>query len=125
MKDEAQLAPAVPAVSANPAAVEFPRDQYGFTSDLRAIGLSAAGRVLLSQDKLDVYLETLEILAKHGVARFEKNTAAAKAEAAERVRAEQDRAAAEVAAREQSILRLRAELDALTEQTVQAAEGAA
>lgn len=116
MKDEAQLAPAAPAVSANPAAVEFPRDQYGFTSDLRAIGLSAAGRVLLSQDKLDVYLETLEILAKHAVARFNKNTASAKAEAEDRVKADKDRAEAEAVARERSVLRLRAELDALTAQ---------
>ena len=116
MKDEAQLAPAAPAVSANPAAVEFPRDQYGFTSDLRAIGLSAAGRVLLSQDKLDVYLETLEILAKHAVARFNKNTASAKAEAEDRIKADKDRAEAEVIARERSVLRLRAELDALTAQ---------
>lgn len=61
---------AAPAVSANPTKVEFPRDQWGMTTDLRKYGLLAAGRVRGDQAKLDLFLATLRLLAQHAMARL-------------------------------------------------------
>ncbi|QXP44103.1 hypothetical protein [Stappia phage SI01] len=57
-------------VSANPARVEFPRDQWGFTSALRKYGLLVASAVRGDEKKLELFLITLGILAQHAQARF-------------------------------------------------------
>ena len=73
----------VPAgVSANAAHVEFPRDVWGFTTELRKAGLQAAGRVRGDQSKQELLLQTLSIIAQHALARFPEDQAgnAARAE---------------------------------------------
>lgn len=101
-----------PTVSANPTKVEFPRDQFQSTQEVRGAGLRAAGRVGMSKEKLDVLLATYKVLAAHAVARFEQagemhaeTLAAAKARAAKDAELERKR---KVAAVEQ----LKAQLDA-------------
>ncbi|WP_156164421.1 hypothetical protein [Bradyrhizobium sp. LTSP885] len=76
-------APAAPAVSANPALVEFPRDTWGFTSELRKIGLLAASDVRGNKEKQDLYLATLRVLAQHSLARFNRDAADLLAQIAE------------------------------------------
>lgn len=87
-----------PTVSANPTKVEFPRDQFQSTQEVRGAGLRAAGRVGMSKEKLDVLLATYKVLAAHAVARFEQagemhaeTIAAAKARAAKDAQLEEDR----------------------------------
>ena len=58
-------------VSPNPAQVEFPRDEWGFTSALRKTGLQVAGAIRGDQKKLDLFIQTLGILAQHAQARIE------------------------------------------------------
>lgn len=59
------------AVPANPALVEFPRDQWGFTSELRKAGLRAASAVRGDDEKHKLFLDTIRILAQHALARLE------------------------------------------------------
>lgn len=59
------------AVSANPAQVEFPRDTWGFTTQLRKYGLLVAGAIRGDEEKLTLYIQTLAILAQHAQARIE------------------------------------------------------
>ncbi|QWY83443.1 hypothetical protein [Rhizobium phage RHph_X3_9] len=61
---------ATPTVSSNPAQVEFPRDEWGFTSNLRKYGLLVAGAIRGDDAKLALYIQTLGILAQHAQARL-------------------------------------------------------
>lgn len=58
-------------VSANPAQVEFPRDEWGFTTALRKTGLSVAGAIRGDRKKLELFIQTLGILAQHAQARID------------------------------------------------------
>lgn len=58
-------------VSSNPALVEFPRDVWGFTTSLRKYGLLVAGAIRGDEEKLNLYIQTLGILAQHAQARIE------------------------------------------------------
>lgn len=62
-------------VSSNPALVEFPRDQWGFTTELRKYGLRVAGAIRGDEAKFQLFLETLTVLAKHAQARLEGDKA--------------------------------------------------
>lgn len=57
------------AIPANPAKVEFPRDIWGATTELRRAGLKCAGKINHDPNKLAVYLQTLATLAGHAQAR--------------------------------------------------------
>ncbi|MGX9389616.1 hypothetical protein ACWX0O_01700 [Nitrobacteraceae bacterium UC4449_H16] len=56
-------------VSANPALVEFPRDLWGMTAELRKAGLRAAGSVRGNPEKQALFVATLRVLAQHSAAR--------------------------------------------------------
>lgn len=58
-------------VSHNPAMVEFPSDEYGFTSTLREAGLRTASNINGSPEKHRLYMDTLRVLAGHAQARLE------------------------------------------------------
>lgn len=62
-------------VSSNPAQVEFPRDTWGFTTNIRKYGLLAAGAVRGDDEKLELFITTLGILAQHAKARLESDKA--------------------------------------------------
>lgn len=62
-------------VSANPAQVEWPQDEYRVTAALRAAGLAAAGRVSTDAAKLKVLCATLDTIKAHAIARCRKNKA--------------------------------------------------
>lgn len=66
----------IPKVPANPAKVEFPRDIWGATTELRKAGLKCAGKITHDEQKLTTYLQTLGILAQHAQARYAQNKAA-------------------------------------------------
>lgn len=57
-------------VSSNPSRVEFPQDLWGFTSKLRKAGLSTAGSIRGNEEKLKLFMQTLQIIAEHAKARF-------------------------------------------------------
>lgn len=59
------------AVPANPALVEFPRDPWGFTSELRKVGLRAASSIRGNDEKHKLFLDTIRVLAQHALARLE------------------------------------------------------
>lgn len=63
-------------ISANPAKVSFPRDQWGFTTALRKYGLLVAGAIRGDEQKLKLYIQTLGILAQHAQARIASDRAA-------------------------------------------------
>ncbi|QXV74309.1 hypothetical protein [Rhizobium phage RHEph15] len=63
-------------VSSNPAQVEFPRDTWGFTTALRKYGLLVAGAIRGDEKKLELFIQTLGILAQHAQARIESDKAA-------------------------------------------------
>ncbi|QOE32169.1 hypothetical protein CPT_Paso_052 [Rhizobium phage Paso] len=63
-------------VSSNPALVEFPRDEWGFTAALRKTGLQVAGAIRGDEKKLELFIQTLGILAQHAQARIEGDKAA-------------------------------------------------
>jgi hypothetical protein len=84
MTKETKETKAAPApVSGNPALVEFPRDTWGFTSDLRKAGLLAASAVRGSQEKQDLLLATLRVIAQHSLARFDGDAEAVQVRLAE------------------------------------------
>ena len=62
-------------VPANPALVEFPRDTWGFTTALRKIGLQVAGAIRGDRAKLELFIQTLGILAQHAQARIDGDVA--------------------------------------------------
>ena len=59
-----------PSVPANPALVEFPRDEYGTMSALRKELLLAASTIRGNETKQKLFLETLGIAAQHSQARL-------------------------------------------------------
>lgn len=63
----------VSAVSVNPAQVEFPADIWGFTRELRKVGLLAASAVKGQADKHITLLGTLMVLTAHVKARVEED----------------------------------------------------
>lgn len=69
------------AVSANQAMVEFPRDQWGITSELRKAGLRAASSIRGDEEKMKTFLATLRVLGAHAAARFNGDGEAIKARA--------------------------------------------
>lgn len=103
----------VGAVSTNSAAIDWPVDIHGFTSLLRKEGVRAVGRIKNDDEKLQLFLRTLHILAGHAKAKH----AAAKAEMAAAVKKSQDRAALEAAEAEKmrlaQVQRMRAQLEQL------------
>lgn len=64
------------AVPANPALVEFPRDEYGTMSNLRKELLLAASTVRGNETKHKLFLATLGIAAQHAQARLAADKAA-------------------------------------------------
>lgn len=76
-----------PKVPANPALVEWPRDEWGFTSALRQELLRVASAIRGSDEKQKLFLGTLGIAAQHAQARFERDKTDLQAE----VQAEADR----------------------------------
>jgi hypothetical protein len=73
MATEKKAASAVPA---NPALVEFPRDEWGFTTELRKAGLQAAQRIRGNDEKHKLFIDTIKIIAQHAIARLEGDAAA-------------------------------------------------
>ncbi|WP_085352839.1 hypothetical protein [Bradyrhizobium canariense] len=67
-------------VPANPAMVEFPRDEWGFTTELRKAGLQAASRIRGNDEKHKLFIDTIKIIAQHAIARLEGDAAALVAE---------------------------------------------
>lgn len=63
-------------VPANPALVEFPRDEYGTMSNLRRELLLAASTIRGNPEKHKAYLATLGIAAQHAQARLAADAAA-------------------------------------------------
>jgi hypothetical protein len=63
----------VAAVDKNPALVEFPVDPWGFTRELRKVGLAAASAVKGQADKHITLLGTLMVLTAHVKARVEED----------------------------------------------------
>jgi hypothetical protein len=63
----------VSAVDQNPAKVEFPADPWGFTRELRRVGLLAASNVRGQADKHITLLGTLMVLTAHVKARVESD----------------------------------------------------
>ncbi len=61
----------IKSVDTNPVNVKFPRDRWGFTSQVRKIGLGAASAVKGSKEKHDLLIATLAVLAAHIRARFD------------------------------------------------------
>jgi hypothetical protein len=66
-----ELAALLKNVATNPAKVEFPRDTWGFTSDLKKHALRAASSIQGQPDKQLLFLSVLEVLRTHAEARFE------------------------------------------------------
>ncbi len=81
-------------VSHNPAQVEFPSDPWGMTSALRKAGLQAAQSVRGNDEKHELFIATLRVLAQHAAARLPVDAQALKdrlAEIAEREAREHQR----------------------------------
>lgn len=72
------------AVSKNPAQVEFPRDEWGMTSELRKVGLRTAAGIRGNDAKLQLFLQTLAILGRHAQARINDDKAELERRLAER-----------------------------------------
>lgn len=64
-----------PEVSANPTAVEWPRDEFHLTQGIKAAGLRAAGGVRGNKVKLRVLIAVLRVLEAHAIARYNKHVA--------------------------------------------------
>ena len=81
--DTEPVQPAAPVkltVPANPALVEWPRDEWGSLSNLRRELLLAASNIRGQDDKHELYLKTLQIAAMHALARLAGDKAAVEAE---------------------------------------------
>lgn len=85
-------------VPANPTDVQWETDTFGFLTALRTEGLKAAGRVSFSDKKLGLYLQTIDTLREHVVARHARAVEDNKREMAARIAAQ--KAEAERKARE-------------------------
>jgi hypothetical protein len=59
------------AVSHNPAQVEFPQDAWGMTSELRKVALRTAAAIRGDENKLQIFLGSLQIIAGHAKARMQ------------------------------------------------------
>lgn len=111
-----------PKAVVNPRDIEWPLDQYGFTTLLRKEGVRAVGRLKGDSKKLEVFMTTLRALAAHAEAKMadyeaEKERDAARAanlKAAREARAAQDRAL-EVKRLETLMEATKANLEALTD----------
>lgn len=57
-------------IPTNPALLDFPQDQWGFTSELKKAVLKAASTVNAQPDKQKLLIDTLELLLAHVDARF-------------------------------------------------------
>ncbi|ANS06242.1 hypothetical protein HOR19_gp49 [Phage MedPE-SWcel-C56] len=65
-------ATANPKVTANPALVDWPTDEYNFLQPLRSAILAAAGRVNGDKTKEEAFMATLSVGARHCKARATK-----------------------------------------------------
>lgn len=54
-----------------PSKIEFPFDEYGFTTLLRKEGVRAVGRINGDESKLSVFIQTLQVLAEYARAKIE------------------------------------------------------
>lgn len=72
-------------VPANPALVEWPRDEYGNLSNLRRELLLAASTVRGNTEKHKLFLATLGVAAQHAQARLSSDKAAIQQEADDEV----------------------------------------
>lgn len=79
-------------VSANSAQVQWPQDAWGFTTELRKVGLRTASAVRGDDAKMALFMETLKTIILHAQARLPED----KAELARRLEEHGKRAAAEV-----------------------------
>lgn len=79
-------------MSANSAQVEWPQDTWGFTSDLRKVGLRTAANVRGDDKKMELFMATIKVLILHAQARLPED----KAQLARRLEEHGVRAAAEV-----------------------------
>lgn len=108
--------------TANQSLVVFPLDATGFTSMFRKEGVRAIGRMSASDDKFEVFVQTLRVLAAHAKAKLEAQKGARVASIAlsdelsalEAARAEADRLA-EVSRLERDITAATAKLAAINE----------
>lgn len=69
-------------VSANPALVEWPRDEWGTLAVLRKELLLNASNIYGNEDKHELYLNTLKTAIMHAIARYEGDRTAVEAEGA-------------------------------------------
>lgn len=106
----------------NPGLIEWPFDQYGFTTVLRKEGVRAIGRVNGNPEKAEVLLGTLQVLAQHLKARVPDQQAAIE----QVVAAAENRAAAEqhltLADARRKVERIKGQL-AYAQEAVEALEG--
>lgn len=68
-----EIAALVKAAGANPAALQFPTDKWGFTSQIKTQVLKAASTVKGSDDKHALLVGTLAVLIAHVKARLESD----------------------------------------------------
>lgn len=54
-----------PTTVTNALDLQYPRDPYGFTTLLRKEGARAVGRLSGSDEKYDIFIETLKVLGKY------------------------------------------------------------
>ena len=67
-------------VPANPALIEWPRDEWGFCTDLKAALTQAARNVRGNADKRDVFLSIVKIGVQHALSRYDGDKEALQAE---------------------------------------------
>lgn len=58
-------------VTTNSAIIEWPRDTWGFTSELKKVAVKAVSEIKGQPDKQELFLAVLEILKAHAVARYD------------------------------------------------------
>ncbi len=63
-----------PVISANPLEIEWPRDEYQMTHNLRNEIKRAAARMHNDKNKLELIKATLVVGAAHAEARYERDT---------------------------------------------------
>ncbi len=62
-----------PVISANPLEIEWPRDEYQMTHNLRNEIKRAAARMYSDKNKLELIKATLKVGAAHATARLERD----------------------------------------------------
>ena len=70
---EAAPAPVPAPISANPAAIQWPRDEYAGTSALRAEIITAVQRIRGNDARMQVFMDTMIVGIKHAQARLESD----------------------------------------------------